>query len=346
MQSLIISFPDDWHLHLRDGEILRSVITDSSQHFKRALIMPNLIPPIITISDAKAYKKRIIDCLPDNHHFEPLLTLYLTEETNPDDMEEGARAGVIHAIKLYPANSTTNSFHGIHNIDKIMHLLERMEKIGLPLCIHGEIVNTDVDIFDRETVFIETVLDPLRKRFPGLKITLEHLTTSNSIDYILNSKENLAGSITAHHLIINRNALFINGINPHYYCLPIAKREKDRLALRKAAVSGDSRFFFGSDSAPHIDSMKECSSGCAGIYTAINALSCLAQVFEQENKLENLEAFISSNGASWYKMPLNTEKITLVRHHSPIDFPSKKQTNMGSITVFNPNMPLYWKVKN
>ncbi|MBA5724035.1 dihydroorotase [Candidatus Liberibacter sp.] len=344
MKTLILRHPDDWHLHLRDGETLKSVVQDTARNFRRALIMPNLIPPIVTSADAQAYRERILTALPKDHHFSPLMTLYLTEDTNPDDVEQGFRSGIIQAVKLYPAGSTTNSHHGIHNIDNVMPVLERMEKIGLHLCIHGEIPDAEIDIFDREVVFIEKILEPLRKKLPKLKITLEHITTLDGVEYILNSA-NIAGSITVHHLIINRNIIFQGGINPHYYCLPIAKREQHRLALRKAAVSGDPRFFLGTDSAPHIDCFKETASGCAGIYTAKNAISCLAQVFEQEKKLEKLERFISLNGAKWYGLPANTEKISLIRHDIPINFDEKQVTDAGSITIFNPQFPLYWEVE-
>ncbi|MBY7649762.1 MAG: dihydroorotase [Candidatus Liberibacter europaeus] len=344
MQILSLRYPDDWHLHLRDGEILKNVICDTSSHFKRALIMPNLIPPIVTTAEAKNYRERILSSIPKCNQFTPLMTLYLTEKTDPDDVELGFSSGIIKAVKLYPAGSTTNSHYGIHNIDHVMPVLERMEKLGITLCIHGEIPNNTTDIFDREAFFIEKTLDPIRKRLPELKITLEHITTLNSVEYITDNS-NIAASITVHHLIINRNAIFCDGIKPHYYCLPIAKREEHRIALRKAAVSGNSRFFFGSDSAPHLDCFKESPSGCAGIYTAKNAISCLAHVFEEENKLENLERFVSLNGAIWYGMAINSDKISLVRHNKPITFDKKKIIgSMGKITIFDPMFPIHWEV--
>ncbi len=237
MQDLVIRRPDDWHLHLRDGEMLKGVIADTSRHFARAIIMPNLVPPVVTAADAAAYRERIVSAIPVGDRFEPLMTLYLTEGTDPDDVEAGHASGLVKAVKLYPAGATTNSHSGVRDIDKAMPVLERMAKIGLQLCVHGEVTTADVDIFDREAVFIETVLDPLRKRLPELKVTMEHVTTKDGVDYIKASKANLAGSITTHHLIINRNAILVGGIKPHYYCLPVAKRENHRLALRAAATS-------------------------------------------------------------------------------------------------------------
>ncbi len=345
MQSLTIRRPDDWHLHLRDGVMLRGVIADTSRHFARAIVMPNLVPPVVTTADAHDYRGRILDALPDGHSFEPLMTLYLTEETDPDDVEEGKGSGLITAVKLYPAGATTNSASGVRNLEKVMPVLERMAKIGLPLCVHGEVTAPEVDIFDREAVFIETVLDPLRRRLPELKVTMEHVTTSDGVDYIRSSAANLAGSITTHHLIINRNAILVGGIRPHYYCLPVAKRESHRLALRAAATSGDPRFFLGTDSAPHIDPAKECACGCAGIYCAPNTVSCLAHVFEQEDALDKLEAFVSLNGPAWYGLPPNETRITLIKRQTPVEFPKKIETGAGSVTVFDPMFPIYWDVE-
>ena len=342
--ELTIRRPDDWHLHLRDGGMLKGVIGDTSRHFARAIIMPNLVPPVVTTADAAAYRERILAAVPKGDRFEPLMTLYLTEGTNPDDVEAGHRSGLIKAVKLYPAGATTNSQSGVRNFENAMPALERMAKIGLPLCVHGEVTSADVDIFDREAVFIETVLDPLRARLPELKVTMEHVTTKDGIDYITSSKANLAGSITTHHLIINRNAILVGGIRPHYYCLPVAKREVHRLALRAAATSGDPRFFLGTDSAPHVDPLKECACGCAGIYTSINTMSCLAHVFEQEQALDKLEAFASLNGPAWYGLPVNEEKITLRKRADPVEFPKKIETEAGTVTVFDPMFPLHWAV--
>jgi dihydroorotase len=345
MNTLKIRRPDDWHLHLRDGAMMEGVIADSSRHFARAIIMPNLVPPVVTTDDAKAYRQRILAALPAGDKFQPLMTLYLTEHTSPDDLEDGFKSGLITAVKLYPAGATTNSHGGVANMDNAMPALERMAKIGLPLCVHGEVTTPEVDIFDREAVFIDTVLDPLRKRLPELKVTMEHVTTSDGIDYIQSAAKNLAGSITTHHLIINRNAILVGGIRPHYYCLPVAKRESHRLALRKAATSGDARFFLGTDSAPHVDPLKECGCGCAGIYTSINTMSCLAHVFEQDGALDKLEAFSSLNGPAWYGLAPNEETITLVKRDEPVAFPAKIDTGAGPVTVFDPMFPLHWDVE-
>ena len=344
MTKLTIRRPDDWHLHLRDGAMLEGVIGDTSRHFARAIIMPNLVPPVVTTADARAYRQRIVNAIPAGDRFEPLMTLYLTEDTSPDDVEEGKNSGLITAVKLYPAGATTNSHGGVRNMDKAMPVLERMAKIGLPLCVHGEVTTPEVDIFDREAVFIETVLAPLRQRLPELKVTMEHVTTEDGVNYIRASEKNLAGSITTHHLIINRNAILVGGIKPHYYCLPVAKREQHRLALRKAATSGDARFFLGTDSAPHVDPLKECACGCAGIYTSINTMSCLAHVFEQEGALDRLEGFASLNGPAWYGLPVNEETITLIRREAPVAFPTKIETGAGPVTVFDPMFPLHWDV--
>jgi dihydroorotase len=345
MQRLTIRRPDDWHLHLRDGEMLKGVVGDTSRDFARAIIMPNLVPPVVTTADAIAYKKRIVDAIPAGDRFSPLMTLYLTEGTDADDVEEGKKSGLIHAVKLYPAGATTNSHGGVRDFNKVMPVLERMAKIGLPLCVHGEVTTPEVDIFDREAVFIETVLEPLRRRVPELKVTMEHVTTKDGIDYIKSSAGNLAGTLTTHHLIINRNAILVGGIKPHYYCLPVAKRESHRLALRAAAVSGDPRFFLGTDSAPHVDPLKECACGCAGIYTSINTMSCLAHVFEQENALDKLEAFASLNGPAWYGLEPNAETMTLVKRDAPVTFPQKIETGAGPVTVFDPMFPLHWDVE-
>jgi dihydroorotase len=344
MKTITIRRPDDWHLHLRDGAVMEGVIGDTSLHFARAIIMPNLVPPVVTTGDAEAYRQRILAVLPQEHRFQPLMTLYLTEHTEADDVEKGKRSGLITAVKLYPAGATTNSHGGVRDLDKVMPVLERMAVIGLPLCVHGEVTTPEVDIFDREAVFIETVLDPLRRRLPELKVTMEHVTTKDGIDYIKSASSNLAGSITTHHLIINRNALLVGGIRPHYYCLPVAKREHHRLALRAAATSGDPRFFLGTDSAPHVDPSKECGCGCAGIYTSPNTMSCLAHVFEQDDALYRLEAFVSLNGPAWYALAPNEERMTLVRQDEPAQFPAKRRTGAGDITVFDPMFPLHWMV--
>ena len=345
MQRLNIRKPDDWHLHLRDGAMLEGILPETSRHFARAIIMPNLVPPVATMADAIAYRDRIVAAIPKGDAFEPLMTLYLTETTSADDVAKGKEDGLIHAVKLYPAGATTNSHGGVRNLDNVMPVLERMANIGLPLCVHGEVTTPEVDIFDREAVFIETVLDPLRQRLPELKVTMEHVTTEDGVNYIRAAKSNLAGSLTTHHLIINRNAILVGGIKPHYYCLPVAKREKHRLALVDAATSGDSRFFLGTDSAPHADPLKECGCGCAGCFTATNTMSCLAHVFETAGALDKLEAFASLNGPAWYGLPVNEDTITLVKRDEVVFYPEKIETGAGLVTVFDPMFPLYWDVE-
>lgn len=344
MTSLTIRKPDDWHLHLRDGSVLEGVLPHTSAHFRRAIIMPNLVPPVVTRADAKAYRQRIMAALPAGDDFTPLMTLYLTEGTDPDDVEAGFRDGEITAVKLYPAGATTNSHGGVRDITKVYSVLERMAEIGLPLCVHGEVVDSKIDIFDREAVFIETVLDPLRRRIPELRIVMEHVTTREGIDYARSQASNTAATITTHHLIINRNALLAGAIRPHYYCLPVAKRETHRLALREAATSGDPRFFLGTDSAPHLDPLKECACGCAGIFSSLNTMSCLAEVFEQEKALDRLEGFASLHGPAFYRLPVNEGRMTLQREAEPIKFPARIDTGAGPITVFDPMMPLHWNV--
>ncbi|MET3613610.1 dihydroorotase [Rhizobium aquaticum] len=346
MTKITIRRPDDWHLHLRDGAMLQGILPETTRHFARAIIMPNLVPPVATVADARSYRDRIVAAIPKGDTFEPLMTLYLTEATQADDVARGKAEGLIHAVKLYPAGATTNSHGGVRNFDKVMPVLERMAEIGLPLCVHGEVTTPEVDIFDREAVFIETVLDPLRKRLPELKVTMEHVTTADGINYIRSATKNLAGSITTHHLIINRNAILVGGIKPHYYCLPVAKRESHRVALVEAATSGDRRFFLGTDSAPHADPLKECACGCAGCFTATNTMSCLAHVFENAGALGKLEAFASLNGPAWYGLPVNEETITLVKRDQPVSYPAKIETGAGPVTVFDPMFPLHWAVED
>ncbi|SOC23329.1 dihydroorotase [Thalassospira xiamenensis] len=334
--------PDDWHLHLRDGAMLEGVVGETSEHFARAIIMPNLVPPVVKTADAIAYRDRINAVIPQGHDFTPLMTLYLTEGTNPDDVEEGYRNGVITALKLYPAGATTNSASGVRDFEKAMPVLERMASLGIPLCVHGEVTDPEIDIFDREAVFIDRVLDPLRKRLPELRVIMEHITTEDGVEYVKANDKNLGATITTHHLIINRNAMLVGGIHPHFYCLPVAKREKHRLALRKAATSGDVRFFLGTDSAPHTDDRKESACGCAGIFTANNTVQLLAHVFEQEGALDKLEGFASVNGPQFYGLPLNGDKITLEKRDAAATFPARIETGEGPVTVFDPGFPIYW----
>ncbi|WP_419909164.1 dihydroorotase [Hoeflea sp.] len=344
MQELTIRRPDDWHLHLRDGEMLEAVLPYTSRHFARAIIMPNLVPHVATTAMAADYRGRIEKALPADHDFKPLMTLYLAEDTDAEDVVAGYQSGAIAAVKLYPAGATTNSHSGVRNIEAVYPVFERMAEAGVPLCVHGEVTDPEIDIFDREAVFIERVLDPVRQRFPGLRIIMEHITTSDGIDFVENGPEGIGGTITTHHLIINRNAILAGGIRPHYYCLPVAKRESHRLALRRAATSGNERFFLGTDSAPHLDPAKESACGCAGVFSAINTLSCVAHVFEEEGALDRLEKFVSINGPAFYGLPANEETIRLVRHDGPVAYPDKIETALGPVTVFDPMFPLHWEV--
>ncbi|MFV0491313.1 MAG: dihydroorotase [Pseudorhodobacter sp.] len=343
-KSLAIRRPDDWHLHLRDGAMLKGVLPESARHFARAIIMPNLVPPVVTGQQATAYRERILTALPDGMTFEPLMTLYLTEETDPVDVAAAAASGLVKAVKLYPAGATTNSASGVRDFEKVRPVLEKMAEIGLPLCTHGEVTTADVDIFDREAVFIETVLDPLRRKIPGLRVVMEHITTAEGVAYARAGGPDLAATITTHHLIINRNHILVGGIKPHYYCLPVAKREKHRLALRDAATSGDAGFFLGTDSAPHIDALKEHACGCAGCFTATNTMALLAHVFEEEEALDRLEAFSSLNGPAFYRLPPNDVRITLTKG-ARATWPDKIETGDGPVTVFDPGFPVHWHIE-
>ena len=343
MNKITITRPDDWHLHLRDGAMLQAVLPETARHFARAIIMPNLVPPVVTATEARAYRDRIMAALPAGADFTPLMTLYLTEGTDPADLAAAYTDGLITAVKLYPAGATTNSASGVSNFENALPVLEKMAEIGCPLCVHGEVTDPTIDIFDREAVFIETILDPIRRRLPDLRVTMEHITTKDGVDYI-GAGENIRGTITTHHLIINRNHILVGGIKPHYYCLPVAKRESHRLALRAAATSGDPRYFLGTDSAPHTDPLKENACGCAGCFTATNTMSCLAQVFEEDGALDKLEAFSSLNGPAWYGLSPNADTITLTKQPTPVAYPSKIDSADGPVTVFDPGFPLYWSV--
>ncbi len=341
-RTLTLRRPDDWHLHLRDGAMLAAVLPETARHFARAIVMPNLVPPVVTTAQASAYRDRILAALPPGSSFEPLMTLYLTEDTDPDDVAQGAARGLIHAVKLYPAGATTNSASGVSDFDRIHPVLERMAKIGLPLCVHGETTDPEIDIFDREAVFIARTLDPIRRAHPGLRVVMEHVTTSDAVDYVTDAGDSLAATITTHHLVINRNHILAGGIRPHYYCLPVAKRETHRRALLRAATSGHARFFLGTDSAPHPDAAKLAPCGCAGCFTATNTLSILAEVFDREDALPNLEAFTSLNGPAFYRLPANEDRITLRR--TPPDHPAQIETADGPLTVFDPGFALNWSV--
>ncbi|MFK7939016.1 MAG: dihydroorotase [Roseovarius sp.] len=343
-QSLTLTRPDDWHLHLRDGAMLNAVLPETARDFARAIIMPNLVPPVVTAAQATAYRDRIMAALPSGMDFTPLMTLYLTEDTDADDLAAAHASGLITSVKLYPAGATTNSASGVADFDKVRPVLERMAEIGCPLCVHGEVTDADIDIFDREAVFIDRVLDPIRRATPGLRVVMEHITTSNGVDYVLAGNDDLGATITTHHLIINRNHILVGGIKPHYYCLPVAKREEHRLALRRAATSGRSRFFLGTDSAPHTDDLKENACGCAGCFTATNTMPLLAHVFEEDGALEHLEAFASLNGPAFYRLPTNAAQITLAKSDNPISFPEKISCADGPVTVFDPGFDVFWQV--
>ena len=312
-ESLTVRRPDDWHVHLRDGAMLGAVLPWTAHRFARAIVMPNLLPPVTTVAAAEAYRARIMAALPPGARFTPLMTCYLTDDTDPAEVERGYRNGVFAAVKLYPARATTNAAHGVTDIAKTQPTLERMAALGMPLLIHGEVADPEVDVFDREALFIDRVLGPLMSRHPELKIVLEHITTADAVRFVAAAGPNLAATITAHHLMINRNALFAGGLRPHMYCLPVAKREPHRLALRRAATSGSNKFFLGSDSAPHPVADKESDCGCAGIFTAPSALELYVQVFAEENALDRFEAFASLNGPRFYGLPPNDTRITLER---------------------------------
>ncbi len=343
-QILTLTRPDDWHLHLRDGAMLRAILPESARHFGRAIIMPNLVPPVVTSNEARAYRDRIMAALPEGSGFRPLMTLYLTEETDPQDVVRAHTEGLITAVKLYPAGATTNSASGVRDFDRVRGVLDAMAEVGCPLCVHGEVTDADIDIFDREAVFIDRVLDPIRRATPGLRVILEHITTRDGVDYVKSAESGLASTITTHHLIINRNHILVGGIKPHYYCLPVAKREEHRLALRAAATSGDARFFLGTDSAPHTDANKQSGCGCAGCFTATNTMSILAHVFEEENALDRLEGFTSRNGPAFYGLPVNDATLTLTKRDQPVDYPTQIVSGDGPVTVFDPGFPLYWQV--
>jgi len=313
MDRITLRRPDDWHLHLRDGAAMAAVLADSARRFARAIVMPNLKPPVRTTEEALAYRGRILAALPAGAAFEPLMTLYLTDDTPPEEISRAKLSGRVHGVKLYPAGATTHSEAGVTRLSRCFHALERMQAVGLPLLVHGETTDAAIDVFDREMVFIEEVLGPTLERFPGLKIVLEHVTTREAVQFVEVTGPNVAATITAHHLLLNRNALFLGGIRPHHYCLPVLKREADREALVEAAVSGNPKFFLGTDSAPHARAAKEAACGCAGIYTAHAAIELYAIAFEEAGALDKLEGFASEFGARFYGLPVNGERITLLR---------------------------------
>jgi len=344
--KLIITQPNDYHVHFRDGDMLKSVVPHTSGHFGKAIVMPNLVPPVVNAEMASAYKDRIMAAVGADVDFQPLMTLYLTEETTKEDIDLAAESGCVHAVKLYPAGATTNSQSGVRDVTKVYPILEHMAKRGLILCVHGEVTDHEIDIFDREAVFIEKILAPLREKIPDLKIVMEHITTKNGRDYVQQSTKNLAATITTHHLMINRNHMLVGGIKPHYYCLPIVKREEHRLALVEAAISADPRFFLGTDTAPHVDGHKENACGCAGVFNAMNTMSCLAEVFDEHDALDKLEAFAALNGDLYYGLPHNQKKMSLIKKEKAVVFPEKIQVADECVTVFDPVRPLYWNVED
>ena len=313
MDRITLTLPDDWHLHLRDGEAMKAVLLDTARRFGRAIVMPNLKPPVKTVEAATAYRDRILSALPTGSGFKPLMTLYLTDDTTPAEIHKAKASGIVNAVKYYPAGATTNSAAGVTDIRKCLGALEAMAESGMPLLIHGEVTDAEIDVFDREKIFIERTMNALIQQLPGLRIVLEHITTANAVKFVLSAPDNVAATVTAHHLLMNRNDIFRGGIRPHIYCLPILKREAHRLALIKAVTSGNPKFFLGTDSAPHARDTKETSCGCAGIYTAHAGIELYAEAFDAAGSLDKLEGFASFHGADFYGLARNGRQITLIR---------------------------------
>lgn len=339
--ELVLRQPDDWHVHLRDGRMLEFAADFTARQFRRAIVMPNLVPPVTTVAAARAYRQRILNALPQGRDFIPLMTAYLTDEIDPGEIANGFETGAFTACKLYPAGATTNSASGVTDVREIWPVLERMQAIGMPLLVHGEVVSPDIDIFDREAVFIDQVLSPVVETFPDLKVVLEHITTEDSVQFIEAAGPNMAGTITAHHLRIDRNAMFDGGLRPHAYCLPVAKRRRHREALRKAAISGNPKFFLGTDSAPHQKHDKESACGCAGIFSAPVALESYAQTFAEEGALDRLEAFASEFGPNFYGLPLNTGRVRLEQVARPV--PDTMVEEGIEIVPFHAGQTLSWR---
>ncbi len=337
LQTLTIRRPDDWHVHLRDGEMLAAVAPHTARQFARAIVMPNLDPPVTSVEAAQTYRQRIVAAAGEG--FTPLMTCYLTDSADPDEIARGHEAGAWVAAKLYPAGATTNSASGVTDIRNIHGALERMQAIGMPLLVHGEVTDPEVDVFDREAVFIDRVLEPLTRDFPGLKIVFEHITTADATGFVLGAGPNIAATVTPHHMIINRNALFAGGLRPHAYCLPLAKREKHRLAIRKAATSGSPKFFLGTDSAPHARGAKESACGCAGIFNAAFALESYAAVFDEEGALDRFEGFASEHGPRFYGLPLNDGTVTLERGETVVPH------DVAGLVPFQAGETLGWRLK-
>ena len=339
--EITIKRPDDWHLHLRDGAILGEVAPYTTAHFARAIVMPNLVPPVVDAASAVAYRSRILAASGDSG-FQPLMTAYLTDQSDADELVNAFHDGVIAAVKMYPAGATTNADRGVTDVKNIYPVLEKMQETSMPLLVHGEVVGDQYDIFDREKIFLDTILSPLHETFPSLKVVLEHITTKQSVEFVNAGLDNIAATVTPHHLMINRSTMFKGGIRPHLYCLPIAKRHEHQLALRDAATSGSAKFFLGTDSAPHPEHDKHSACGCAGIFNAGTALACYAQVFEEEDRLENLEGFTSIHGPTFYELPVNEDTLSLRRLDQPLATPPPVGTQ--KIHQFLPDSPVYWQV--
>jgi dihydroorotase len=341
--TLTITQPDDWHLHLRDSDALQTTVAHTARVFARAIVMPNLKPPVTTVSEAIAYRQRILACAPRGSAFDPLMTLYLTDQLDPEEVKRAHADDCVHAIKFYPAGATTNSEKGVAELECVYPALEKMAELGLPLLVHGEVTDTSIDIFDREQVFIDRVLAPLIQKFPALKIVLEHITTKDAVDFVTEQGENIAATITPHHLLLNRNDLLAGGVRPHFYCLPVLKRNIHQQALIKAATGGNSKFFLGTDSAPHSRETKETSCGCAGIYSAHAALELYAEVFEAQNALDKLEGFASHFGADFYGLPRNKSQIRLLKKPSAI--PAWFPLGSGTVVPLRANASTAWSIE-
>jgi dihydroorotase len=342
MNTLTLRRPDDWHVHLRDGAALGAVAGFTARQFGRAIVMPNLRPAVTTAAAARAYRERILAALPSHTRFEPLLTLYLTDSTSPEEIDRARATGFVHGVKLYPAGATTHSDAGVTRIEAVHRVLARMEEIGMPLQVHGESPHPDVDVFDRETHFIDAVLQPLLERFPGLKVVFEHITTARAVEFVTRARAGVAATITPQHLLHNRNAIFSGGIRPHYYCLPILKRERDRLALLGAATGGNPRFFLGTDSAPHERASKENACGCAGMFTAHAAIELYAEAFESVGRLDRLEPFAAHFGADFYGLPRHVETIVLVKE-SWVP-PATYDFGAGTLVPYRGGEPIAWRL--
>lgn len=344
MDSLTLTRPDDWHLHLRDGEALRAVLPDTARQFARAIVMPNLRPPVRNVADAEAYRQRILDVLPQGLSFEPLMTLYLTDNTRADDIHRARESGFVHAVKYYPAGATTNSDSGVTDLQRCEAVFEALQDSGMPLLMHGEVTDPSIDIFDREAVFIERHLVRVSEQFPRLKIVLEHITTAQGAQFVAQSRPGIAATITAHHLLLNRNAIFAGGLRPHAYCLPVLKREMHRQALVAAAISGNPKFFLGTDSAPHARHTKEADCGCAGLYTAHSAIELYAEAFEQAGALDRLEAFASFHGPDFYGLPRNSTTLILQREAWTV--PNELPFGEATLVPMRAGETMTWRVSS